>query len=299
MLRHALLLALLAAVTAGCSLKTMAINTVGNAMAESGSTYASDDDPELVAAAVPFGLKTIEGLLAQAPKHKGLLFAASSGFTQYAYAFVWQPADYIESKDLERSVELRARAKKLFIRARDYGLRGLEVSYPGFREGLKSSPDATLAKLTKADVPLAYYTGAAWAAAFSIDVADADLATDQGTIERLMRRALALDEAWENGSLHDFFISWEAAHASSGGSYEAAKTHYERSKALSAGKRLSPMVSYAESVMVPQQNRQAFEALLNEALAFDTTKAPKEQTLPNVMAQKRARWLLQRADELF
>ena len=293
------LLVLLAVASTGCSIKTMAINTVGNAMADSGSTYASDDDPELVAAAVPFGLKTIEGLLAQSPKHKGLLFAASSGFTQYAYAFVLQPADYIESKDLDRSVELRARAKKLFLRARDYGLRGFDVDFPGFREGLKANPDATLAKLTKQHVPLAYYTGAAWAAAFSIDVADADLATEQGTIERLMRRALALDESWENGSLHDFFISWEAAHASSGGSLDAARTHYERSRALAAGKRASPMVSYAETVMVAQQNRKEFEALLNEALAFDTSKAPKEQTLPNVLALRRARWLLQRGDDLF
>ena len=297
--RHLAVLVLLAASTTGCSIKTMAINTVGNAMAESGSTYASDDDPELVAAAVPFGLKTIEGLLAQSPKHKGLLFAACSGFTQYAYAFVLQPADYIEARDLDRSVELRARAKKLFLRARDYGLRGFEAEFPGFREGLRASPDATLARLTKQHVALAYYTGASWAAAFSIDVADADLATDQGAIEKLMRRALALDETWENGSLHDFFISWEAAQASGGGSLDAARTHYERSRALAAGKRVSPMVSYAETVMVAQQNRQAFEALLNEALQFDTGRAPREQTLPNVLAQRRAKWLLQRADELF
>src|SRR5512139_2468375 len=72
----------------GCSIKKMAINTVGDALAESGSSFASDDDPELVAAAVPFGLKTIESLIVQSPRHKGLLLAACSGFTQYAYAFV-------------------------------------------------------------------------------------------------------------------------------------------------------------------------------------------------------------------
>jgi hypothetical protein len=298
-LGHLALVALLAAGTAGCSLKTMAINTVGNALAESGSTFAADDDPELVAAAVPFGLKTIEGLLAQAPKHKGLLFAACSGFTQYAYAFVMQPADYVEARDLDRAIELRARAKKLFLRARDYGVRSFEVEFPGFRDALKANPDATLARLSRRHVPLAYYTGAAWAAAFSIDVADAELATDQGTIEKLMRRALALDESWEHGSLHDFFISWEAAHASGGGSLEAARTHYERSRALAAGKRVSPLVSYAESVLVPRQDRAAFEALLNEALRFDPSKAPREQTLPNVLALRRATWLLQRADELF
>ncbi len=297
MLRHALLVPLLAASLAGCSLKTMAINTVGNALSESGSTFASDDDPELVAAAVPFGLKTIEGLLAQSPRHKGLLFAACSGFTQYAYAFVLQPADYVEAKDLDRAIELRGRAKKLFLRARDYGLRGLDVDVPGFEAGIRATPDPWLAKVTKAHVPLLYYTAAAWAAAFSIDVADASLATDQATIEKIMRRALALDEAWESGSLHDFFISWEAAQ--SGGSLEAARTHFERSKALAAGKRVSYLVSYAESVMVQKQDRPAFEALLNEALQFDPATAPKEQTLPNVLARKRAAWLLARADDLF
>ena len=31
-----------------------------------------------------------------------LLFAATSGFTQYAYGFVQQEADFVESNDLER-----------------------------------------------------------------------------------------------------------------------------------------------------------------------------------------------------
>jgi predicted anti-sigma-YlaC factor YlaD len=293
------LLPVLALCVAGCSIKTMAINTVGNALAESGSTYAADDDPELVAAAVPFGLKTIESLLAQSPRHKGLLFAACSGFTQYSYAFVLQPADYIEVQDLDRAIQMRARAKRLFLRARDYGLRGLEVGLPGFADGLRRDADAVLSRATKKDVPLLYYTGAAWAAAFAIDVADSGLATDQTIIEKVMRRALALDETWEHGSLHDFFVSWEAAHASAGGSLDAARLHYDRARVLSAGQRVAPLVNYAESVLVGLQKREEFEALLNEALQFDTSRAPREQTLPNVLAQRRARWLLARADELF
>ena len=35
-------------------------------------TYASDDDPELVGDALPFALKTIEGLSRATPRHKGL-----------------------------------------------------------------------------------------------------------------------------------------------------------------------------------------------------------------------------------
>jgi TRAP transporter TatT component family protein len=63
----------------GCSVKRFAINKVGDSLANSGTTCASDDDPDLVGQAVPFGLKLMEGRLAESPKHRGLLFAASPG----------------------------------------------------------------------------------------------------------------------------------------------------------------------------------------------------------------------------
>jgi len=283
----------------GCSIKKIAINMVGNALADSGSTFASDDDPELVAAAVPFGLKTIESLLAQSPNHKGLLLAACSGFTQYAYAFVQQPADYVEAQDLARATELRARAKKLYLRAVDYGMRGLEAEFAGFRDQLRKNPDAALAKTTRKQVPLIYYTAGAWAAAFALDITDSELSVNQTLIEKMMARALALDEGWELGTLHDFFISWEAGHASTGGSIEKAREHYFRARELSAGKRVSPLVSFAESVLVSQQKKKEFETLLTEALQFDIAKAPPEQKLANVIGQRRAKWLLSRIDELF
>jgi hypothetical protein len=71
----------------GCSVRKIAIKKLGDALAESGATFASDNDPELVRQALPFSLKLIESLLAESPDHRGLLFAASSYFTQYAYAF--------------------------------------------------------------------------------------------------------------------------------------------------------------------------------------------------------------------
>src|SRR5437667_1037313 len=107
----------LLAACCGCSIKRVAINKFGNALASGGSTYESDDDPELVASAVPFGLKLMESLLAESPKHTGLLLAASSGFTEYAYAFVSQPADETRALDLERSDAMRERARKLYLRA--------------------------------------------------------------------------------------------------------------------------------------------------------------------------------------
>src|SRR4051812_33834407 len=148
-----------------CSVKGLAINALGNALAEGGSSYARDDDPDLVWEAVPFGLKTVEGLLEEAPRHKGLLFAAASGFVQYGYGHVQQEADFVEGRDLARATFLRRRARRLYLRALGYGFRGLEVDFPGLRQRLRTEGAAALGRTRKAQVPLLYSTGLAWFAA--------------------------------------------------------------------------------------------------------------------------------------
>jgi predicted anti-sigma-YlaC factor YlaD len=291
--------ALAAALAApGCSLKKLAVNKLGDALAQGGSTYAADDDPQLVWDAVPFGLKTIESLLEESPRHKGLLQAASSGFTQYAYGHLQQEADFAEAADLARATALRDRALRLYLRAREYGFRGLELDFHGFRESLRRDHEAALAKTRRDHVSLLYWTAAAWGAAIALAVNDSELSADQYLVDAMMKRALALDEGWEYGSIHDFFIGYEGSRASVGGSYERAKRHLERALAHSKGGRAWPLVSYAESVAVPQQDRKEFERVLNEALAVDPGKV-RALRLNNILAQRRAQWLLSRADELF
>src|SRR5439155_20741076 len=91
----------------GCSIKRLAINRLGDALAESGATYASDNDPQLVRDALPFALKLVESPVEQSPRHRGLLLAAAGGFTQYAFAFVEQDADETQDHDVAASAALR------------------------------------------------------------------------------------------------------------------------------------------------------------------------------------------------
>src|SRR5215469_2620784 len=72
----------------GCSIKRIAINKLGDSLASGGTTFASDNDPDLVGDALPFSLKLMESLLAESPRHRGLLFATASGFTQYAFVYI-------------------------------------------------------------------------------------------------------------------------------------------------------------------------------------------------------------------
>src|SRR3954463_13766008 len=92
----------------GC-VRKFAINKLGDALAGSGTVFASDDDPELIASAAPFSLKLIESLLAETPNHTALLLAASRGFTQYAFAFVQAHAEEIESDSFDESSQQQVR----------------------------------------------------------------------------------------------------------------------------------------------------------------------------------------------
>jgi predicted anti-sigma-YlaC factor YlaD len=193
---------------------------------------------------------------------------------------------------------MRARAKKLYLRALDYGMRGIEVDVPDFRNQLRKDPDAALGKMTKRHVPLLYWTSSAWAAAFAVNKADSELSADQSLMGKMMLRALALDEGWEMGGIHDFLISWEGGHSSTGGSYEKAREHFDRAVALSKGLRASPYVSFAEVVSVGTQNKKEFQETLSAALKVDVNKVP-DQRLANIVMQKRASWLLAHIDDLF
>ncbi|MGV8075523.1 MAG: TRAP transporter TatT component family protein [Syntrophobacteraceae bacterium] len=283
----------------GCSLQRMAVDRLGDALARGSSVYASDEDPDLVGDAMPFGLKTIESLLMQSPHHKGLLLAATSGFTQYSYAFVQSEADFAEDVDFTRAVALRKRAGRLYRRALGYGIRSLEEIQPGFLKLLRSDRVAILSRFNKADVPQLYWTATAWGAAISLDKTDTELGADLPLVEALMRRALELDETYGMGTLHDFYIAYEGGRpVAAGGSAERARESLVRALELSGGRRAAPLVSFAETVDVGLQDRAEFERLLNQALAIDVNALPK-QRLANVMAQRRARWLLNRMDRLF
>lgn len=296
-----LTLLLLALVFTGCAaLQRAALNKAGDALATGGTVYASDDDPELVWQAVPFGLKSIESLLAQAPRHQGLLLAAASGFTEYAYGALQQDADFVEAKDLARATELRNRARKLYLRALGYGFRGLEVQLPDLRRRLQSDPDPAhaLAGTTKAQAPLLYWTGAAWGAAIAISKDDPELTADQSRAAALIQRGLVLDEGFEAGAGHDFMIAYEGGRAAVGGSIEEARRHLRRALELSHGHRAAPLVSFAEAVSVARQDKAEFKQLLGQALAVDVDAAP-DFRLANLLAQRRARWLLGRVADLF
>ena len=292
--------ALAAFLPMGCvSVKQVAINKLGDALAGGGTTFASDDDPELVKQAIPFSLKLIASLLAESPNHQGLLLASSSGFTQFAFAFVQPDADELEAKDFAGAQAIRARAKRLYLRARDYGLRGLEVRHRGFRQALPAGPQAAVRAMQKDDVAQLYWTAAAWGAAISLGKDAPALIAEVPQMEALIDRAAELDADWGAGSIHSFLITYEMSRQGMrGDAAERSREHFDRAVRLTGGRQAGPFVSFAEAVCVEKQDAAQFEALLGRALAITPDTAP-EFRLANLVMQRRARWLLANKDDLF
>jgi predicted anti-sigma-YlaC factor YlaD len=293
-------LVLAAFLLGGCSVKRIAVNKLGNALSSGGSTYESDDDPDLVGGSLPFALKLMETLLAESPRHAGLLLATASGFTEYSYGFVGMPAERAFTESLEESNALRARARRLYLRAHGYGMRALEVRYPGFGAKLDEDPGAALARIRKQDVPLLYWTAAAHGLAISSSKDDPEMIAQLPVVEAFIRRAMQLDPSWNEGALPEFQISIEAAHSGVKPADMQVRIQrcYDDALRLSGGRRASLFVAYAENSSVPAQNRTKFRELIQRALDIDADRHP-ETRLATLLAQRRARWLLERIDDLF
>jgi predicted anti-sigma-YlaC factor YlaD len=210
-----LLLSLAVVTDAGCSLKTYAVNKVGDTLASGESVYETDDDIELIGQALPFGLKLTESLLAQSPKHRGLLLTACRGFVLYSYSYVEYEAELMREWDLDRALAMRARAHRLYLRGARYGFRALDTLHPGFEAALASDPAAAVASIgnqhAARDVPLLYWTTAALGLAISSSRGDARLLARLPEVDAMLGRALELDEGWNDGALHEFSVIFAAS----------------------------------------------------------------------------------------
>jgi predicted anti-sigma-YlaC factor YlaD len=290
------------ALLSSCSINRLAVRAVAGFLAGSGQStvFTGDDDPELVRDALPFAMKTYESLLAEDPGNAPLALATGRAFVSYAFAFVQAPADLLPVSQVDEQRDMRLRAKKLFLRAREYILQGMEARRPGFRAALdKDGPQAALRLARPEDADYVYWTGAAWMAAFSADPFDFGQIVSLPRAVALLQQVNRWNETYGAGAVHEIFISfYGSAPADLGGSEARARESFQRAVSLSRGLRAGPYIALASSVSVKNQNSAEYRSLLEKALAIDTN-ADIPDRLVNVINQRRARWMLDHIGDFF
>ena len=194
----------------------------------------------------------------------------------------------------------RDRALRLYLRARDYCLRALDLRHARLSEALVRAPENALAGTTKDDVPFLYWTAASWGATINLGLHRPDLVVDLPSVRALVERLLVLEPDYDEGSVQEAAMLLYSLPEAMGGDYQTAVKHRDRAIELHGGRRASTWVSFASAVSVARQDREQFRTMLQKALDVDfDAEAARPHRLANVLAQRRARQLLDRIDDLF
>jgi hypothetical protein len=240
----------------------------------------------------------IEKQVARNPDNPDLLLKAVSNLTIYSYGFLMEKADREVVKNYHKGKKLYHRAQNIFNRAKDYGLRGIKFYYPGF-DSLMEATKMESFTFKKEDVPFFYWTAAAWGGTISASRGDLDYVVELPKVGWLLERAIDVDSDWNKGALYSAMISYSMRRTDQGGQGEKlARLYFKKAIESSGGHDCSPYVTLAELVSVNNQDQKEFEELLKKALTIDINIYP-ELKLSNIIAQSRARWLLEQKEELF
>ena len=154
-------------------------------------------------------MKLYESLLTADSTNPKLLLATGRLFVLYAQAFVLFPSDTLPDSLSALRKNRQKRAKKLFLRGRDYVLRGIEINHPGFGKALRSaSADSTLKSLSNADTSFLYWGAVSWMGAITADRSDLALALTTRKAVSLIERLLELNGDFSSGAVHEFFSAY-------------------------------------------------------------------------------------------
>ena len=276
----------------------MAVNAVMPALANP-AVYLSEEDPEVVRDALPFLLKTIESILDTDPERQDALLFANTGFLLYASAFLQADAEIAEWDDYELAAELNGRAQRMFLRARDYGLRNVELDHPGIAARLRDDARDSSGGLRRGRRREPVLSRRRLAAGHLARARPAGAGRRPAGGARAARPRVGRSTRTTSGArCTAAFVTLESVGEAMGGSNARAREHFARAVELSDGLDAGPYLALATGVAIAEENREEFRELLETAIAIDPDEEPSNRLL-NLIAQKRARVLLDHIDDLF
>lgn len=291
---QALATLLLVLTLGACSLRSLIVDDLADVLAT--QDQGQETDLDLLRDAAPFHLKLAEAVLRDSPDHALLAESVAAGFTQYSYAFVAFDAEQIEAQDAKAAERLRRRATTLYARAHRHAMAALERASPGFAVALAKPKEEDWPKLKPEQIGLAYWAAAAWGGWISLAKDDPDVLADLPLAARLAERAWSVAPDWGQGALTGLLGSFEAARP--GGNPTQALAYFDLAIAQGGDKNLGPLLGKAEGHALPAGQRALFESLLRQSLTIE--EAPGSPLASqNEMLRRRARWLLEKADDLF
>ena len=280
-------LCLLAVLATHCATdKKLTVGATAQLLEDIAKSANKQTDTRVIREGMPSYLLLIDGMVEAWPDNDLLLINAARLYATFAGAF-------IENQDKEYALIL-------YGRARHYALRSLE------QRGLKSPAarpyeefEAGVNDLEKQDVPYMFWAAACWGNWIRLNLESLDAMAELPRVEVLMKRVLALDEAYHYGGPHLFMGLWYGSRPQMvGGDLKLARQHFLKAIELGQGKFLMAYILYAEFYAKKVFDKALYVSILNNALETPADIIP-ELTLLNTVAHESATQLMQEADEYF
>jgi hypothetical protein len=244
----------------------------------------------------------LEGLLENDPANPTLLLQATQGFASYTYAFVEAQIEAARGRDPQQEVLHTQRARRLYGRGLEYGLRRLSQYEPAWRQATSLALDSLtplLNQLDAAAVPALFWTTFCWGGLLNFERSTLEAVAVLPRLQALLTRLLELDDSYFYGAPHLLqAVQYASRSVMLGGNPRQALEHFARARDISQGRLLLVPLLEAQYYTVQIQDRARFIQLLQQILDAPETLFP-EQAFLNAVAKQRAALLLRRVDELF
>lgn len=273
--------------TAGCALRTRVMVDLTTPVVEAMNVaFNKNCDIELMRDSMPFGLYSISGLIDISPKNEEFLINGAHGYFGYAFAFV-------EDENPER-------AKRLYIQARDYGLRAIyKDKYTEVLNTPVKEFDHKINGIRKKDITPLFWTTLSWLSYIRLNLSDVRVFLELPKAEALAARLMDLDETYFFGSPHVIMACYYAAQPElTGGDPVKSKAHFEKAIEMSEGKFLMHHLYYAKFYAVRIQDRELYLRLINHVLEAPDDILPSHCALTGICKAK-AKIMLETVDDFF
>lgn len=247
---------------------------------------ARQSDLRIVREGMPAYLLLMDGMVEAWPENDRILLGAAQGYASFAAAFI---AD--DDKDF---------AATLTVRAKHYALKALKLR--GFKNLSSKSLDdfkVGLEDMDKQDLPFLFWAASCWGNWIGLNLDSMSALAELPKVEAMMRRALALDAGFYYGGPHLFMGIWYASQPSmAGGNLDLSREHFSKAREFGKGRFLMTDVYFSQYFARRAFDRELFISTLKKVLETPADIQP-ELTLLNTVAKRRAKDLLERADDYF
>jgi TPR repeat protein len=260
---------------------------MGPVLEKSAQALYEEDDLQIAEQALASNLKLIEGLLKNDPENRDLLLLAARGYAGYALGFA-------EDQNPKR-------AKRLYLRARDYALRILRRD-AAFAQAEKQGLNALETYIKgygPEQVPALFWAGFSWAGYVNLSLDNPEALLALPEIQILMERVERVQPDYFYGSVYLFFGSlYGMKPVIMGGDPQKALEYFRKNMRLNHNDFLLAQVYAAKFYAAKMLDESLFDSYLKHVLEMPIDKHP-EWRLLNRIAKEKAKNLLAQKEDLF